>query len=434
MRGRAILVLLLAIAGAAEGAAAAKRPNLLLIVLDTVRYDAISTTNTPFLDSLSGRAVVFTSAFSTHDFTPTSHFSMETGLRDGLGTDDDRPENGVAWQLRRGGYFTFATVANGLIGQTQMPVHRAFDDFRQIGDVTGAGNGGDLMNDLLRIDARLAVFRVRPTPHARAMLYYSAERVLPAFLEQMRAAKRPYFGFVNLVDAHEPYVPHLSTYAPETKLPPRFDGDVLGRRLPAELMRPDSIADPARRAMVKAKLAEVRFPHLLALDLSAEALAIYKRRYMATVHDTDAVLQQFFEAAGREHLLDDTIVIITSDHGEAFGEAGFVTHMLGDHGDFEATHHVPLIVVLPPRFARREARVDRRVSIANIAATLYDAAGLDWSPFALRYEGWARSLLPLVTTVPPRVGRATPPQRSAQDHSAAEREREKTMQSLGYVH
>ncbi len=426
MRNTAVLCLFIFLAASLLAEPPPKRPNILLIVLDTVRYDAVSASNTPFLDSLSKRGVVFTAAYSTHDFTPTSHFSMETGLRDGLGSDDDRPENGVAWQLRRSGYFTFAMVANSLIGQQQMPVHRAFEDFRQIGDVV-TGSGLDVMNDLLRIDARLALFHVRSTPHTRAMLYYSAERVLPELLVQMRAARRPYFGFVNLIDAHEPYVPHARNYPPETRLPPNFDGDILARRLPPELQHPTDAA-------IKEKLAAVRFPHLLADDLSAEALAIYKRRYMATVRDTDAVLQQFFDAANREHLLDDTVVIITSDHGEAFGEGGFVTHMLGDHGDGEATHHVPLIVVLPPRFARAAARIDRRVSIANLAATMYDVAGLEWSSFAMRYDGWARSLAPLFMSVPPRVARAVPPAPAAQDHRDAERERAKAMKALGYIH
>jgi hypothetical protein len=74
------------------------------------------------------------------------------------------------------------------------------------------------------------------------------------------------------------------------------------------------------------------------------------------------------------------------------------------------------------------------VSIANLAPTIYDLAGLDSSAFAQRYEGWARSLVPLFTAVPPRVARAVPPERSAQDLSEAERERRKAMQSLGYVH
>jgi len=434
MHRSVVLFFLLAVAAASATAPLRPRPNILLIVLDTVRYDAISPSNTPFLDSLSKRGVVFTQAYSTHDFTPTSHFSMETGLHDGLGTDDDRPENGVAWQLGRNGYFTFATVANGLIAQNVMPVHRGFDAFHAFGDVTATASDLDVMNDMLRIDARLAFFHVHSSMHARTMLYYSADRMLPLFLDQVRAAKRPFFGFLNLIDAHEPYVPHVKTYPPERQLPPNFDGDVLARRLPRELTHPDTIADPVQRTMVQEKLAEVHYPQLLSLDLSPEALAIYKRRYMATVSETDAELQQFFDAADREHLLDDTVVIITSDHGEAFGEGGYVTHMLGDHGDFEATHHVPLIVVLPPRFARTQARIDRRVSIANLAATIYGLAGVDWSPFAQRYENWPRSLVPLFTKEPPRAGQAVPPRRAAQDHSDAERERAKAMKSLGYIH
>jgi arylsulfatase A-like enzyme len=431
VRGCAVLFSLLLFTGAAE---APKRPNILLIVLDTVRYDAISAANTPFLDSLAKRGVVFTAAYSTHDFTPTSHFSMETGLRDGLGGDDDRPENGVAWQLGHHGYSTFAAVANGLLAQSQMPVHRGYASFQLVGDVTGV-MPNNFLNDILAIDARLALFRVRPTHYARAMVYFSAERVLPPFLEQMRAAKRPYFGFVNLIDAHAPYVPHVRNYPPETRLPPNFDGDVLARALPAELARPDSIADPERRAMIKTKIAEIGGnPRLLALDLPPASLAIYKRRYMAKVRETDDVLRQFFDAANREHLLDDTVVIITSDHGEAFGEGGYVTHMLRDKGDYEATHHVPLLVVLPPRFARGAATIDRRVSIANLAATIYDLAGLDWSPFSQRFQAWPRSLVPLFTKVPPRVARAVPPERAAQDLSEAERERERAMKSLGYVH
>ncbi|HEY8132497.1 MAG TPA: sulfatase-like hydrolase/transferase, partial [Thermoanaerobaculia bacterium] len=57
-----------------------RRPNILLIVIDTLRYSATSfpdasKNNTPVLASLATRGVVFTNAYSTHDFTPTSHFS-----------------------------------------------------------------------------------------------------------------------------------------------------------------------------------------------------------------------------------------------------------------------------------------------------------------------------------------------------------------------
>src|SRR5438132_13995920 len=76
-------------------------PNIVLIVIDTLRYGATGSNNMPFLSSLASRGVSFMNAYSTHDFTPTSHFSIFTGFQDGLGTDDDRAENGIPYQLRQ---------------------------------------------------------------------------------------------------------------------------------------------------------------------------------------------------------------------------------------------------------------------------------------------------------------------------------------------
>jgi arylsulfatase A-like enzyme len=427
-----VVALVFALTGnTAVAAPAPRRTNILLIVLDTVRYDAVSPGNTPFLDSLGRRGVVFSNAYSTHDFTPTSHFSMMTGLYDGLGTDDDRVENGVAWQLEHSGYSTFAVIANNLLGKSQMPVLRGFSDFKETGDVPSNNAGGII--DMLKIDTRLALFHVRSTPHNRARLYYSAERILPMVLDELRQAKGPYFGFVNLVDAHEPYVPHARDYQLEASLPEGFEGDVMTRRLGPELAHPEAIADPVRRAFVLAKIAEVGYARLLSLDLSTEDLAVYKRRYLATVRELDGVLQQFFESADREHLLDNTLVIITSDHGEEFGEAGHITHMLHDHGDLEATRHVPMIVLLPSSMPRTAAMIDRRVSLASLAPTLYDVAGVDFSAFAKSYNSYPRSLAPLITTLTPAVAHAAPPTHATTDHSLEEEERQKEMLSLGYL-
>src|SRR5216684_3150535 len=118
------------------------RPNILLIVIDTLRYDATLNNNMPFLASRAARGVLFTKAYAPHDFTPTSHFAMVTGLRDGLGTDDDRIENGVSYQLQRTGYHTFATAANVLISPKLMPTFRGFRDFKEQGDI----NTGNIFN------------------------------------------------------------------------------------------------------------------------------------------------------------------------------------------------------------------------------------------------------------------------------------------------
>src|SRR4051812_13568624 len=97
------VLLLIALTAAASQAAdqpAPDRPNVLLIVLDTLRFDATSfgdpqKANTPFLESLATRSVVFTRVYSTFDYTPPSHFTLLTGLKEGLDGPNDRTEHGL---------------------------------------------------------------------------------------------------------------------------------------------------------------------------------------------------------------------------------------------------------------------------------------------------------------------------------------------------
>ncbi len=425
---------------AAPSLPAAPRSNVIVIVLDTLRYDATSLgdspgTATPFLASLQSRSIVFTRAYSTHDFTPPSHFSILTGLRDGLGTDADQPENSVIYQLRQSGYATFATVANGLLAHTQMPVFRPTESLAEVGEAaTVRGSAIDTLNDTLAIDLRLAMFGCPRTPHTTYMLFFSAARLLPAFLDQIRAAKAPYFGFVNLVDPHEPYVPDPASYSPERTLPPDFNGDPLQRRLGRELADPDGIADPKRRFYIKDRIRIAGSPRTVATDLSPAALAIYRNRYLAKVRSLDDQLRQFFAVLESERRLDDTIVVITADHGESFGEADLITHNFHDRGDYESTHHVPLLIVLPPRYRVKARRIDAKVSIADIAPTVYDLTGVDWEPMRSTFgHTYARSLAPLFTSTTRivRIARAAPLRRS-NDHSSEEQERRAAMQSLGY--
>jgi arylsulfatase A-like enzyme len=356
-----------------------------------------------------------------------------TGLKDGLGGDDDHAENGLPFQLGKSGYSTFETIANGLLTRKQMPVLRPFDSVNEVGEGV-AGTQMDMLNDEIELGARLAMFQCPRTMHSLTMLYFSASRLLPTFLDQIKAAKAPYFGFINLVDPHEPYVPDPRTYKPETTLPPNFTGDVLNRRLGPELADPDAIADATRRFYVKDKIRIAGSAKTVATDLSPQALQIYRNRYEASVRDLDSRLREMFAALERDHLLENTIVVVTSDHGESFGEKDFITHNLRDRGDFETTHHVPLLILLPPRYRVTTRRIEQKVSIADLAPTIYDLAGLDWTPLKSAFpDGYGRSLAPMFMTVPPRVAQATPPVREKSDHSADERERRAAMQSLGYV-
>ena len=434
-RSSVFLVFLLIVVPCSSAPASARRPDIILIVIDTLRYDATSfgdpqAANTPFLASLASRGVLFTNTYSTHDFTPPSHFSILTGLNDGLATPQDRQEYGVPFQLSKAGYDTFATAGNQLIDPSAMPTMRGFRTFRGVHDID---HGTIPILELSDVDRRLRWFGCRLTNRNRAMIYYSAERLLTVFLDQIRAAKQPYFGFINLLDPHEPYAPDPNAYALEHDLPPGFDGDVMARVLPAELTNPEQIKDPARREYVQRKIEQVRFPKLLAVDLPEASRKIYRRRYLAKVREVDDKLRLFFAVLQREHRLANTVVIITSDHGEAFGEDDVITHMFGDNAAYEATHRVPLLIVLPPGMSRKTASIDRRVSIANVAASIYDFAAVDSSPLRARIPSAAQSLVPLFSTVPPRTARFALPPIDAPVDDKASRETERILRSLGYV-
>ena len=109
------------------------------------------------------------------------------------------------------------------------------------------------------------------------------------------------------------------------------------------------------------------------------------------------------------------------------------SHMLQDKGNYEATHHVPLMVVLPKNMTRKTAVVDREVSIDTIAPTIYDFAGVDASPLRKHLAGFAPSLIRLVApaTQPFAAVASVPPK--AQHDSSAASERERAMKSLGYI-
>lgn len=92
--------------------------------------------------------------------------------------------------------------------------------------------------------------------------------------------------------------------------------------------------------------------------------------YDAGIHDTDAALGHFFDALDAAGRLEDALVLVIADHGEALGERGLFLH-----GEImEATLRVPLILKLP-RDIRAGTRVDRMVETVDVAPTLLAATG-----------------------------------------------------------
>ncbi len=170
---------------------------------------------------------------------------------------------------------------------------------------------------------------------------------------------QPFFWFVNLVECHSPY------------LPPRPYNDVsLGARIKAA-------RDVQRYQTVGAvwRACAVREP------LSSTALSRMRHLYGRSIRQMDDWLGRLLEQMDGHGLLDDTLVIVTSDHGENLGEGNMIGHAFSLD---ERLVHIPLIVSGPGAFS-----TDAALSLTSIPALIAKAIGLTDFPWENGSDGIA---------------------------------------------
>jgi arylsulfatase A-like enzyme len=418
----------------AAAAAPARPLNVLLIVIDTLRYDAVNgahDADAPFLSALAKVGTTFTSAYSTHDSTPASHFSMLSGFVSGFQTPLDDPPVGLPAQLAHKGYDTFGVAANGNLTPGVLRLLGGFRSYLCLYDEWTKMSAAARQPFLEEIRNRLAAYHARDESWNEADLYVSAAHVLPRVDAALAGVHAPFFGFVNLLESHDPYLPSSCPGQPAALVDP----DLRYRALPAFMTNPDLITDAARRDSIKRRIAIADGrAWSLSDDLSPAAIQVYRDRYQCEVREADAAVRQIVGLLEQRGLLDSTVLIVTSDHGEAFGEAGFMSHSLKESGDRDAEQHVPLLMVLPDVHA---ARVDTLVSGADLAPTIYDLAGIDWRPVAQESTvgNFGKSLVPYlgvsVGAGSPAAVRTVLPDPA--DLDQAHRNARERLRALGYI-
>lgn len=338
----------------------ADRPNVLLLVLDALRADAVEpygapAGSSPTLAELARRGAAVADVRATASWTLPSHVAMFTGrLARGLGLGQapggspqgvapvvrDQRERLLAEVLRQAGYATAGVTANVWAGG-RCGFDTGFERFVDLDSSRQNELGGGLLRRL-RWDWEGA--RALADDGARA-----AEGVLGEWIGSL--GERPFFWFVNLVDCHGPYLP-----------PKPFHGASLPTRLRA--------ADEARRYLT--------FDAILASGLGVitvppGALERMRRLYAASVRYVDAWLERLLHALGRAGVLEQTLVVVCSDHGENFGQDGLMAHGLSLD---DRLLRVPLIAAGPGA-----AELTGMLSLAELPARIARAAGLDGHPW-----------------------------------------------------
>ncbi len=370
-------------------------PNIVFIVLDTHRFDRISTygyhrDTTPNLDDFGKHATVFENGISTAQWTIPSHAAMFTGeyptTHQTLQAHhrlDSRIKT-IATHLSEHGYKTIGFCNNPLVGILDNGLRQGFHTFYNYGGavpstpksssklpkpinaiwewytqqlrklsypIQNAFAQSDFLFQLsmnpmfVPLWSKLANFKGNTARSLQDTL---------AFLQDVHRNHRdqPHFTFVNLMEPHLPYSP------PDTfvdKYAPYFKED----REVRDFMR---------------KYNSQAFRWLLPLEERWKKMesAVLNDMYDAEVAYQDHLLAPLLEFLTREEVAENTLTIIAGDHGEGLGEHSFMGHSFVAYQELV---HVPLMIKFPGETGVGQ-RVQEAVSTRRIFHTTLDCAGV----------------------------------------------------------
>ena len=295
-----------------------------VISLDALRADHLGAygyerPTSPFLDSLAGRGAVFERAVAQYPSTLASHMTMFTGLY---------PQEHGVYRPQR---FLDKAI-------TTLPEHLRANGFRTAGFTEGG-----FMSGFYGFERGFESFddpRYRDDSDVERTFERGAR-----FLETVAEDER-FFLFLHSYSVHDPYTP------PERYRGLFWTGDPPPGTFPSD--------GPNLRAVNRGELA-----------VTPEIVDYLASQYDASVRYVDDVLAAFWGRLEELGLADETTLIVTSDHGEAFYEHGTLAHMQV----YPEELLVPLIVVHPGLAAG--VRVPGLVSLVDLAPTVYELAGVE---------------------------------------------------------
>jgi len=323
-------------------------PNIVVIVVDTLRADHLSSygydrPTSENIDKLAREGVLFENAYSTAPYTLPSHASMLTGLYSFSHQAYDNPLDDkyptIGETLQDLGYRSAAFSANVSTFNRSNGFERGFihfeDHYRSIGDM------------------------IRNTVYGRFFEYYvlyklvgyqdelgrmSATDINNSALRWINSQKDgPFFIFINYYDVHSPYIP-----------PNPF------RNKFASIVK-----DPG------GLISSYWSTENLYVELTPDQLQSEVNAYDGDIAYVDNSIGQLLANLKKQGLLENTLVVVTSDHGESFGEHGLRGHA---NALYRELIHVPLIIWWPGHLPIGE-HISKPVSLVSIPPTLMTLIG-----------------------------------------------------------
>jgi len=331
----------------------AKKPNIVLIVIDTLRPDHLNSygyglrTTDPFFKGLwKNQGVKFETAVSPSSWTLPAVASIMTSMHPsehGSGVQHfkygklDPQLDTLPEILSRQGYDTAAFSVSFIITQ-QFNFQQGFDSFFDLSPYCFSWQGDKVAAE-----------------HAKKWISQKRER--------------PFFIFFHLMNPHSPYSvgPHLEHSSEEVT-----------RAI---------LADDFMRSQVFNYFSALRLPSPHE-NRKKHAKSPLLKNYDNEIKRTNDAMEEFFAALAYNGLLDNTLIIMTADHGEEFKDHGGMGH---GHNLYQEVIHVPIIIAGTP--VKTPGRiVQEMVSTMDIMPTVLETAGVSLPPNKMR----GTSLWPLI--------------------------------------
>ncbi len=326
-------------------------PNIVLISIDSLRADHVGAygyprDTTPAMDRLATEGTLFENVVADSSWTLPAHVTMMTGLSS-LAHGVDEFAGGriapahttVAERLSEAGYATYG-IYSGPYLHPVFGLGRGFDHYEGVfGETLLDGAGFDL-------DEPDAARRIT-VANARAHETVTSPLITDKAVDFLReVGDERFFLFLHYFDVHYDYIPPEEMWR-------RFDPDYQGSLNVENYRRNDAIHR----------------------DMDPEELEHVVARYDGEILFTDASIGRLVHALDGLGLSENTLVAVTSDHGEAFFEHGNKGH---GRTLFDEVLMVPLILRLPERVPAG-ARIQQQVRHLDLAPTLLSFAGLEAS-------------------------------------------------------
>jgi len=349
----------------------ASKPNIILIVLDTVRPDHLSCyeyfrNTTPFIDKIAEEGTLFENCYSSSCWTLPSHTSFFTGthlsqhnIGDG-GDELDKNFTTIASLLKQENYNTFGLCYIPWVSKLT-GLDQGFDTFidevephflsRSKSFLTKFVKSQNSKNSKNKIPEEVARIPelTKSKLHWYKTLFFDdgADQAVNKFFTWLENRKSsPFFAFLNFREAHAVYHPPL-----------KYRNKFLQKS--------------------SKKLWEINQDHrefmYSGLPMSEDDFDVLNSLYDGEIAYLDSKVKQIYEFLQAKNVLDNTLIIITSDHGEQFGEKGLMGHA---RNLYNSLLRVPFILRYPDAFPKNK-RVHSPIQTIDLFSTITHLLDID---------------------------------------------------------